>query len=149
MAVCKTGVMAGPTNTQFAVAVHVLTYLASFTDRGPIGATELAASTNVNPVHIRRVLGPLREAGVVRSTPGAKGGWELARSAADVTLADVWRLVQGPDRVIGLHHPSPDCPVGWQINVELTEVDRRVAAAVEAELGTRTVADLLAGVSLT
>lgn len=148
MAVCNTGVMAGPTNTQFAVAVHVLTYLSGMRDRGPIGATELAASTNVNAVHVRRVLGPLREAGIVTSSPGAKGGWELAREPEDITLADVWRLVQGPDHVIGLHAPSPDCPVGQAINVSLTDVDRKVAAAVEAELGSQTIAHLAAGVLL-
>lgn len=136
--------MARPTNTQFAVAVHVLTYLADVGRDRPVSSDELAASTNVNPVHVRRVLGPLREAGLVRSRPGAHGGWELCRDPAGLALAEVWRLVQGDDPVLGLHGPNPSCPVGRGIQVSLAALDRTVAAAVDAELAQTTVADLLA-----
>lgn len=136
--------MARPTNTQFAVAVHVLTYLAGVAGERPVSSDELSASTNVNPVHVRRVLGPLRAAGIVRSRPGAHGGWELCLAPGDVTLAEVWRLVQGDDPVLGLHGPNPSCPVGRGIQRSLTALDRTVAAAVEAELAQTTVSDLLA-----
>jgi Rrf2 family protein len=143
MAICKTRQVATPTNTQFSVAVHVLTYLAGAGTAGPVSSDELSESTNVNPVHVRRVLGPLREAGLVGSRPGAHGGWELLRDPALVTLADVWRLLQGDDPVLGLHGSNPNCPAGQGIQVVLGHVEREVAAAVEAELGRRTVADVL------
>ncbi|BCJ50329.1 hypothetical protein Asp14428_18040 [Actinoplanes sp. NBRC 14428] len=69
--------MSRSTNTRFAVAVHVLTYLAGLDDRAA-GSEELARSANVNPVYIRQVMGPLRGAGLVRSKPGVHGGWALA-----------------------------------------------------------------------
>jgi len=98
--------MARSTNTQFAVAVHVLTYLAGDV-AAAVSSEELSRSTNVNPVYVRRVLGPLREAGLVRSRPGVHGGWELTPDGRDVTLARIWRLVQGDDAVLGLHGPDP------------------------------------------
>jgi Rrf2 family protein len=143
VAICHHDVVARPTNTQFAVAVHVLTYLAGAGRDRPVSSDELAASTNVNPVHVRRVLGPLREAGLVRSRPGAHGGWELCRAPEGVTLAEVWRLVQGDDPVLGLHGPNPSCPVGRGIQASLAALDRTVAGAVEAELARTTVDDLL------
>src|SRR5690606_27695475 len=85
--VWQDGAMARSTNTRFAVAVHVLTYLAGVAGERPVSSDELAASANVNPVHVRRVLGPLRAAGMVRSRPGVNGGWELGHPAADITLA--------------------------------------------------------------
>lgn len=139
--------MARSTNTQFAVAVHVLTYLAGVAGERrtrPVSSDELSESVNVNPVYIRRVLGPLRTAGLVRSRPGAHGGWELTADPSDVTLADVWRLVQRADPVLGLHGPSPLCPVGRGAQVALAAVDRGVAGAVEAELAATTVRDVLA-----
>ncbi len=157
--------MARPTSTQFAVAVHVLTYLAgvatesrrenSAAESRPespvpparaVSSEELALSANANPVHVRRVLGPLREAGLVLSRPGPRGGWGLGRPAAEITAAQVWDLVQGHEPVLGLHGPNPACPVGRSIQHSLTDLDARARQAVRAELDRVTVADLAAGV---
>jgi Rrf2 family protein len=141
--------MARPTSTQFAVAVHVLTYLAGALPRArAVSSEELALSANANPVHVRRVLGPLREAGLVVSRPGARGGWGLGRPPADITAAQVWDLVQGHEPVLGLHGPNPDCPVGRSIQRSLTELDAHARQAVRTELDRVTVADLAAGVTV-
>ena len=149
--------MARPTSTQFAVAVHVLTYLAGVAaetrpqsptaeqDRA-VSSEELALSANANPVHVRRVLGPLREVGLVLSRPGPRGGWALGRPAADITTGEVWDLVQGHEPVLGLHGPNPACPVGRSIQQSLTDLNARAREAVRAELERVTVADLAAGV---
>jgi Rrf2 family protein len=133
--------MPGPTNTQFALAVHVLTLLAH--DPGDRHSSEfLAASAGSSPVHVRRVLGRLRRAGVVRSRPGPHGGWAVARDTAEITLADVWHAVHGSDPVLGLHSASPDCAAGQAIQGALVELDRRAAAALVAELEHTTVDEL-------
>lgn len=132
-------------NTRFAVAVHVLTYLAGGGEGRSVSSEELSASTNVNPVYVRRVLGPLREAGLVRSRPGVHGGWELAADAQEVTLARIWKLLQGDDPVLGLHGPDPACAVGRGVQKSLTTLDRMVAGAVAAELERFTVRDVLEG----
>ena len=137
--------MARSTNTRFAVAVHVLTILAGAAGlQRSVSSDELASSANVNPVHVRRVLGPLREAGLVRSRPGVNGGWELAVAAETITLAQVWRLLQGDDPVLGLHGPNPQCEIGQGIQRSLLAVDCKVADAVAAELERFTVHDILA-----
>lgn len=137
--------MSGPTNTQFAVAVHALAYLAGEPGQaGPVSSDELALSIDVNPVHVRKVLGPLREAGVVASRPGQRGGWELVRDPAALTLAEVWDVVSGDGPVLGLHGPSPACPVGAGVRTVLQGLDRDVLGAVRRELAARTVADVAA-----
>lgn len=142
MAVWQDGVMATPTNTQFAVAVHVLGYLGTAGAGRLVGASELAASTAANPVHVRKVLGPLRDAGLLESSVGKTGGWRLVVDPAELTLATVWRVVQGDDPVVGLHAPDPACPVGRQVRDDLQVVERRMAAALEAELERTTIAEL-------
>ena len=143
MTMCHHEIVPGPTNTQFAVAVHVLTYLSATGGERPVSSDELSGSTNTNPVYVRRVLGPLREAGLVHARQGSQGGWTLGRPAADITLADVWSLLQGDEPVLGLHGPNPKCPVGAGIQDALHDVDDAVAAALRAELGRRTIADLV------
>jgi Rrf2 family protein len=135
--------MANPTNTQFALAVHVLTLLGG---QAPALASsdELAASTGASPEHVRRVLAPLRRGGLVRSRPGPGGGWQLDRAGSDTTLADIWRAVHGEDPILGIHDASPDCVVGQRIQSALVDLDRRAMEALLEELGQQTVGDLVA-----
>jgi Rrf2 family protein len=132
-----------PTNTQFAIAVHVLTMLTGL-PRELQSSEVLASSVGSNPVHIRRVLSRLRAAGLVSSRPGPHGGWQLLRSPEETTLADVWRVVNGDDPVLGVHEADPNCPVGRLIQSNLEAIDRRALAAIEAELATTTLAQLAA-----
>jgi len=129
-----------PTNTQFALGVHMLTLLGGAAS--PMSSEVLAASAGSNPVHARRVLARLRAAGLVGSRPGVGGGWQLAADAATITLADVWRAVQREDPLLGLHDANPACTVGQRIQDALVDVNRRAAAAVESELELTTIQQL-------
>src|SRR5688500_19373399 len=77
--------------TRFAVAIHILLLLAT-EPTGQATSTRLAASVSTNPVVIRRLAGQLARAGLVRIRRGP-GGAQLARPAAEITLADVWRAM--------------------------------------------------------
>jgi Rrf2 family protein len=135
--------VSGPTNTQFAVAVHLLTLLASLPDVVQ-SSEEMAGSVGANPVHVRRVLGRLRTSGLVASRPGVHGGWRLVRDPDEVTLGEVWRVLQGDEPLLAIHDgANPECPVGREIQGTLTEIARRAAAAVEGELEQTTVGDAL------
>ncbi|PZS31066.1 MAG: transcriptional regulator [Pseudonocardiales bacterium] len=137
--------MARSSNTQFAVAVHVLTYLVGFIDDRVVSSEELAASANVNPVYIRRVLGPLRAAGLVRARRGVHGGWDLNVDPDEITLDRVWLLLQGDEPVLGLHGPAPACATGRRVQEGLVALDRTVADSLAAALRCVTVADMAAG----
>lgn len=135
--------MAAPANQQFALAVHLLTLLGG--SPGVVLSSELlASSAGASPVHARRVLGRLRAAGIVSSRPGARGGWELVRSPDELTLGEVWRVLNGEERVLGLHGAAPQCAVGQRIQTELEAVERAAARALEAELRATTIAALVA-----
>lgn len=131
-------------NTQFAVAVHSLTLIAALPEELLTSAT-IAASTGSNPVHVRRVLGQLRETGLVASRPGPRGGWRLLRPAEQISLGEIWEATNGSEPILGLHQANPDCEQGRQIQLRLEHLDRLALAAVVSELETRTLADLAAG----
>ncbi len=134
-------------NTQFAVAVHALTLLASAPGT-PMSSEEMAGSVLANPVHLRRVLGRLRGAGLVTSRPGPRGGWQLTRTPEEIPLGDVWRAIHGEDPLLTLHGVNPACPVAAGIERAFADVDRRAAGALVAELDRTTVADVLGGVAV-
>jgi Rrf2 family protein len=136
--------VAGPSNTQFTLAVHMTTLLAAL---GPEPQTSeaLAGSAGVNPVHVRRVLGRMRATGLVTSKPGPSGGWQLAADPRTTTLADVWRAIQGETDILGLNTARPACPVGRRIQDSLAEIDRDAARALEDELARTTLTELAHG----
>ncbi len=138
--------MARSTNTRFAVAVHVLVILTVAPDDQAVSSEELSKSANVNPVYVRRVLGPMRNAGLVRSRSGANGGWELAVDPAEITLEQVWLVLQGDEPVLGLHGPDPSCVTGRSVQKSLVSIDRTVAHAVATALGHFTVREISQGV---
>ena len=75
-------------NSQFAIAVHVLTILARSGDER-VKSDYIARSVNTNPVVIRRLLSNLQEAGLVVSQVGAAGGTSLHKQPKDIYLSDV------------------------------------------------------------
>lgn len=135
-------VMAQPTNTQFAVGVHLLTLLAG-TPGEWRDSQSLAFSPATNAAHARRILGRLRAAGLVRSQPGPRGGWMLEHEAGQIDLAMVWLALNGEDPVLGVHIPQPDCGVGQRVHRNLIALDRRSRRALLTELAHTTIADVL------
>lgn len=130
-------------NTRFTVANHTLTLLALFPGEW-LTSEYIAGSVNTNAVVIRRLLGRLREAGLVVAQPATGGGWQLARSAATISLREVYEAL-GERELFALHHrpPNPDCRVGRGIQRGLEQVYADAMAGMAEQLARETVADLL------
>ena len=135
------------TSSRFAVAIHIMTLamLARSETKGDLVTSErMADSVNTNPVVIRRILGALRNAGLVVSQPGPHGGWRLARPPEQMTLLDVYRAVED-EPLFGMHHnpPSPSCVVGRHMGSVLGNVFREAETAMERKLAEVTVAEVI------
>lgn len=143
IAVCQTRYVPAPITTRFAVAVHVLTYLAGNPDGAPVGSPELSGSVNTSPEYIRRVMVPLRAAGIVDSTAGKNGGWTLQRDPGTLTLAEVRRLVQPAEPALGFHAPNPSCSVGRAIAQSLVDIEHDIAHAIDERLSATTIDQLV------
>ena len=65
-------------NSRLSLALHTLSHMAGDPGRVRTSA-EIADHAGTNPVVVRRVLGRLREAGLLTSEKGHAGGWRLAR----------------------------------------------------------------------
>ena len=76
-------------------AIRAAVELAAAGD-GPTKGDRLARAQQIPPNFLENILGDLRNAGIVASRRGAEGGYWLARPAAEISLADVIRAVDGP-----------------------------------------------------
>jgi Rrf2 family protein len=76
-------------------ALRAMTELAA-APPGPVKGERLAAAQSIPSKFLENILAELRHAGLVASQRGAEGGYQLARPAAEITVADVIRAVEGP-----------------------------------------------------
>jgi Rrf2 family protein len=56
----------------------------------------VAGAESIPPSFFHDILRALRLGGVLRSTRGPDGGWNLGRPADQITVADVIRVLEGP-----------------------------------------------------
>ena len=59
-------------------------------------AEQLASAQHIPPKFLESILSQLRSAGLVASQRGAMGGYQLARPAEEISIADVIRELEGP-----------------------------------------------------
>lgn len=130
-------------NSQFSMAVHVLTLLARAGD-GNVKSECIAGSVNTNAVVIRRLLGQLNSAGLVASQTGALGGTRLARPPAEISLCEIYKAVSCGE-VFALHSKAPnqDCPVGKNIEAVLCNLQKEIDRSVGEKLGQYTLATVI------
>jgi Rrf2 family protein len=77
-------------------AVRAAIELVGSGEHAPRKADAIATAQAIPPSFLENILNQLKSAGIVRSQRGPDGGWWLLRPAAEITLADVIRAVEGP-----------------------------------------------------
>ncbi|MGC4000077.1 MAG: Rrf2 family transcriptional regulator [Anaeromyxobacter sp.] len=130
------------TSGRFAMALHALAVLSQAPEGGhPSGY--IASSVNTHAVFLRRILRDLVAAGLVEAREGRTGGYRLAREAARITLADVYRAVE-PEGPLAPSpaEPSARCPIGAGMRAAFAEVEEQALGGLLSALSSRTVAEL-------
>ena len=134
-------------SSRFTIAVHVLTCIEVFKDQYQVNSEFISSSVGVNPVIIRKIFGQLKAAGLIHVQRGGNGGVSLAKPADEITLCDVYRAVDSVEKE-GLFHfhenPNASCPVGRNIHYAMDDRLARAQAAMEKELSSMTLADVIA-----
>jgi len=63
---------------------------------GPVKGERLATAQDIPPKFLENILTELRRAEIVASQRGVDGGYRLAKPAAEISVADVVRALEGP-----------------------------------------------------
>jgi Rrf2 family protein len=112
-------------------------------DGGPVKGEQLATRQDIPPKFLENILGDMRHAGLVRSQRGADGGYWLQRPAAEITLAEIVRAVEGPLATVRGQRPEDVAYTGPA--EQLQRVWIAVRHNLRNVLEQVTVADLAAG----
>lgn len=109
----------------------------------PQTAEELAADQELPVRFLGAILADLRRAGLVASQRGADGGYRLARPPAQITLAEVFRALDGPLAEVRGYRPEATHYEGAAEHLQRVWV--AVRASLRMVLERVTLADVVAG----
>ncbi|WP_156225050.1 RrF2 family transcriptional regulator [Pseudactinotalea suaedae] len=87
-------------------AVRAMVALTARGAEAPITAESIASDQEIPGAFLIKILADLRTARLITSHRGALGGHQLARSPAEISIADVIRAVEGP--LADVHGTPPE-----------------------------------------
>ncbi|MBU0516367.1 MAG: Rrf2 family transcriptional regulator [Proteobacteria bacterium] len=111
-----------------SLALHSTVLMAEEADE-ILTTKEMARCLGASEAHLSKVLQRLTRAGLVESVRGPRGGFRLARGAAQITLLEVWEAIEG--RLETSHclfgRPTATCTrAGCIMGGVMSQVDRMV-----------------------
>ncbi len=83
-------------STRGEYGVRLMVELARHFGDGPVSLSEMADHESLPRPYLEQLVVNLREAGLVTSTRGARGGYELSRSPLDIRMSQVVEALEGP-----------------------------------------------------
>jgi Rrf2 family protein len=91
-----------------SIGIHCAAYLAAYPGE-LVNAKEMVRVLGVSKPHLHKIMGLLRNHGMVRTTRGPKGGFMLAKPASKITLLDIYEAIEGPLEPLGCLLTTPKC----------------------------------------
>lgn len=108
---------------------------------GPVKGERLATAQEIPPKFLENILTELRRAEIVASQRGVEGGYRLAKPAAEISVADVVRALEGPIASVRGVRPEEVRYVGPARSLQPLWVELR--AGMREVLEGTTLADLV------
>jgi Rrf2 family protein len=138
-----TGALAFSTKGEYGVRLMV--QLGRHFGMGPASLAEIAAEEDLPRAYLEQLVTSLRDAGLVVSTRGARGGYELARPPLDIGMGEILRALEGPIAPMFCASDDPvhatTCDRSSRCTVNVLWV--RLRDAITGALDSMTLADLV------
>jgi Rrf2 family transcriptional regulator, cysteine metabolism repressor len=132
-------------STRVHYGLRAMTELArSYREDRLLSISEIARNEGLPVAYLEQLVGELRRAGLVEGTRGVRGGYKLARAPGQMTVGDVYRVLEGEvapvdctaeDYLPGACAREPECLSRG--------IWARVQAAILGVLDSTTLDDLL------
>lgn len=129
-------------------ALKALIHIANHQDAGIVKAQDIAEQAQVPKKFLEQILLDLKKGRIINSKQGNIGGYYFLKNPTETTLADVYRLIDGPIALVpcaskNYYEPCLDCPNEAQCSIRhaLIEVRDETLKILEK----RNIADLAEG----
>ena len=132
-------------STKGEYGVRLMVQLGRRFGTGPASLSEIAADEDLPRAYLEQLVMSLRDAGLVASTRGAHGGYELTRTPQEIRMSEILRALEGPIAPMLCATDDPEhalaCDRSSRCTVNVLWV--RVRDAIAGALDSMTLADLV------
>ena len=105
--------------------------------KGPVTLNDIAKRQEISVKYLWQVINPLKTAGLLSVTRGAKGGYILARRSENITMLEIMTILEGPVSLVDCLTKKESC----------NHVDTCVARTVWMEVN-RAIEKSMKGITL-
>ena len=111
-----------------------------------LSARRVAEGLNLSVKYLEQIMSALKASGLIRSVRGVNGGYALARPPGEITLYDIFRVLEGAPLFLDCLRTPEECPresicatrdVWKEMNDALTAILRRTTVADLVERSSR------------
>jgi len=109
--------------------------------KGAVSMREISIRQNISVKYLEQIIRPLKQAKIINSIRGPKGGHLLSRKPDKITLGDITRLFESQSDLVECVSIPENCPKSDDCRVRLGW--QKATQALYRELDSITIADLL------
>ena len=128
-------------STRSRYGARILVDLARHNDQGPVQIGEISKRQDISVKYLEQLIRPLKQAKMVTSVRGPKGGHLLFKKPEDITLGQIVRLFEGQSELVACISKPEKCSMSDDCQVRLAWKD--ATQVLYDKLDTTTIADLM------
>ena len=130
-------------STRSRYGTRILVDLARHKDQGPVQIGEISKRQDISVKYLEQLIRPLKQANLVTSVRGPKGGHLLAENPKNITLGQVVRLFEGQTDLVECVSFPDKCPMSDDCQVRMAWQD--ATEVLYDKLDATTISDLMNG----
>ena len=127
--------------TKTRYGTRLLLDLAQNQDKGAVQMSEISMRQNISVKYLEQLIRPLKQAKLVSSIRGPKGGHILTKEPKEITLGQITRLFEGQTDLVYCIKDHEKCPMSDDCLVRFAW--QKATQALFRELDAITLADLM------
>ena len=128
-------------STRSRYGARILVDLARHTDQGPVQIGEISKRQDISVKYLEQLIRPLKQASMVTSVRGPKGGHLLAKNPKTITLGQIVRLFEGQTELVECISNPEQCNMSDDCQVRLAW--KEATRVLYEKLDSTTISDLM------
>lgn len=130
-------------STRFSDAIHILAFIQVYRNKATLSSETIAQSIGTSSVVVRRLMGKLKTAHILTTTPGSPDP-KLAVDPQKLTLLQIYLIIEGNSQLFTIDpKTNPACIVGGNIQTVLRHCYQTAEEAAMAKLNQTTLQDII------
>ena len=96
-------------STKGRYGLRAMIDLAVYGENGPVSLQSIAGRQSISEGYLEQLMPKLKKAQLVKSIRGANGGYQLAKAAAEISVGDILRALEGDLQAVTCHALDGSC----------------------------------------